>query len=120
MRVDNGDTDTASEKYRYERHSWPEIRNAADNRKMVVVPTACVEDHGYHLPIDVDIEIITNLCRETAATRNDTLVYPSVDNGYDPHHMNFPGTVTLRHETFVDTLMRHRRSLLNYSIRRFM
>lgn len=91
--------------YRYEKLSWPEIDAAAQEETLLVIPTACVEDHGHHLPIDVDIEIVTAIANKTAQQRSDTLVYPTVDNGYDPHHMHFPGTVTLHHETFIDTLI---------------
>lgn len=98
-------TNDAGEKYRYEQHSWPEINDAVDAGKLVLIPTACVEDHGHHLPIDVDIEIVSAICDRTAASREDTLLFPTVDNGYDPHHMHFPGTVTLQWDTFVDYLI---------------
>src|SRR6476660_9794599 len=40
---------------RYEEHTWPELRELAKREDLVVViPTATLEDHGYHLPIDTD------------------------------------------------------------------
>lgn len=92
-------------KYRYEKHSWPEIGKAAENGKMIVIPTACVEDHGRHMPIDMDIEAVKAISRRTASERDDTLVYPVVQNGYDPHHMHFPGTTSIQWETFVNHLI---------------
>ena len=91
--------------HRYERNTWEEIKEAVDEDRLVVVPTACVEDHGRQTPLDVDIEIVKAISRRTAADREDTLVYPVVRNGYDPHHMNFPGTTTLQWETFVNQLI---------------
>ena len=114
------DTNAAGDPFRYEKHSWPEIDAAAQEGKLILVPTACVEDHGHHMPIDVDIEIVTNLCRETAREREDTLVYPTIDNGYDPHHMHFPGTVTLRHETFIDTLIDIGTSLAHHGFEKIL
>lgn len=114
------DTNAAGEKYRYERHTWPEIDEAVADGKLLLVPTACVEDHGPHLPLDVDIELAGGVCRETAKTRDDTLVYPVVRNGYDPHHTNFPGVVSLHYDTFVSQLIDIGVSLAHHGFRKLL
>ena len=44
---------------RYEEHTWPELRELAKRDDLVVViPTATLEDHGYHLPIDTDARLV--------------------------------------------------------------
>lgn len=107
-------------KHRYERHTWPEIREAVDDEKMVIIPTACVEDHGHHLPIDMDIEAVKNISRKTAQEREDTLVYPVVQNGYDPHHMNFPGTTSIDWETYINHLIDIGTSLTHHGFKKIL
>ena len=43
--------------FRYEKLRWKEIDEAAQKNRVILIPIACVEDHGPHLPLDVDIAI---------------------------------------------------------------
>ena len=45
----------AATEYRYEKLTWPEINDAVDLRKVCIVPCGAVEQHGPHLPLDVDL-----------------------------------------------------------------
>lgn len=94
-------TNIAGEEYRYEKFSWPQHNDNVEEGKTVIVPTACIEDHGRHLPIDVDVECVTAVCDETAKSRDDVLLFPTIKNGYDPHHMHFPGSIALNRESFL-------------------
>ena len=87
---------------RYDRLSWPEINDAVEAGAMVLVPVAATEDHGHHLPLDVDRRIVEAVCERTARDRDDTLCFPTLDHGYLPHHMDFPGGITLGWRTFVE------------------
>ena len=48
-------TNRAREEYRYEKLTWPEINDAVDLGKVCIVPCGAVEQHGPHLPLDVDL-----------------------------------------------------------------
>src|SRR6478735_4475053 len=49
---------------RYEQHTWPELAElAARDDVVVVIPTATLEDHGHHLPIDTDVRLIEEVAR---------------------------------------------------------
>ena len=48
-------TSRASTEYRYEKLTWPEINDAIDLGKVCIVPCGAVEQHGPHLPLDVDL-----------------------------------------------------------------
>ncbi|WP_458187954.1 creatininase family protein [Haladaptatus sp. NG-WS-4] len=87
---------------RYDRLTWPEIDEAAEAGKTVLVPVGATEDHGPHLPLDVDRRIVEGICEPTVEDRDDTLLFPTIDHGYLPHHMDFPGGVTIGWKTFVD------------------
>lgn len=87
---------------RYDELTWPEVDEAAEDGAMAVVPVGATEDHGPHLPLDVDRRIVEAVCEPAVAARDDALLFPTVDHGYLPHHMDFPGGITIRWRTFVD------------------
>jgi creatinine amidohydrolase len=89
-------------KYRYAEMTWPECKAAADAGRVAVLPTGTYEDHGYHLPIDVDVVLATTICdRAVARIPDEAVLIPPVTHGYSPHHMDFPGNLTIGWETFV-------------------
>jgi len=94
----------------------PEIAAARDAGAVVLIPVGSTEQHGAHLPVDMDIVAATAVCARAAeqVTEFPVLVAPPIWSGYSPHHMENPGTITLRHETFtalltdvVDSIMHH-------------
>jgi len=84
-----------------EHMTWPEVE-AALNAGMTtaVVPCGAVEQHGPHLPLFVDAEHGTRLGGEVARRLGNALVAPTIRVGCSEHHLAFPGTVSLREETF--------------------
>jgi creatinine amidohydrolase len=90
-------------------------------RTVVVVPTGAIEQHGPHLPLDTDTFLCTSVA-DAAATRarkaGPVLVMPTACFGSSEHHMAFPGTVTLRPETFQATVAELCRSLARHGFRR--
>ncbi len=48
-------TSRAETEYRYEKLTWPEINDAVELGKVCIVPCGAVEQHGPHLPLDVDL-----------------------------------------------------------------
>ncbi len=105
---------------------WHNLRrselDALDRRTPVVVPVAATEQHGAHLPLGTDTIIIEAVVdRLDAAFDGRLLIAPTLAVGCSEHHMAFPGTLTLGHETFrrwvvdvVESVVRHgfRRILL--------
>src|ERR671937_1508339 len=85
----------------YERLSWPEVREVAERELVCLIPVATLEDHGPHLPIDTDLRITAEICRRAAATApEEILLLPAIPHGYSPHHMDFPGPITIAWDTF--------------------
>ena len=93
----------ASVKYDYAEMIWNEVRDAATQDRVALLPVATYEDHGPHLPVDVDVVLATEICRRAAARIPDEVVLaPPVTHGYSPHHMDFHGTITIRWDTFIN------------------
>src|SRR5215469_14894609 len=89
-------------KYRYGELTWPEVKVAADAGKVAVVPVATIEDHGRHLPIDTDVRLCVAVCEEAVSRAADRAVLvPPIIHGFTPHHMDFPGPITIGAETFI-------------------
>jgi creatinine amidohydrolase/Fe(II)-dependent formamide hydrolase-like protein len=62
---------------RYERLTWPEVRRAAGQDRVALVPVATLEDHGPHLPVDTDLRIVSEICRRAAAAAAFYLASPA-------------------------------------------
>jgi creatinine amidohydrolase len=110
----------------YGEHTWLELRALAGREDLVVViPAATLEDHGYHLPIDTDVRLIEAIARGAVERFNErqggaAMLFPTAVHGYTPHHMDFPGTVTLRWNVFVESLLDCARSLCRHGFDRIL
>jgi creatinine amidohydrolase len=90
-------------------------------RTVVVVPTGAIEQHGPHLPLDTDTYLcsrVVEAAAERASTTGPVLVTPTACFGWSEHHMAFPGTVTLRPETFRHSVAEICASLATHDFRR--
>jgi creatinine amidohydrolase len=99
-----------------------EIAAARDDGAVVLVPLGSTEQHGPHLPVDVDITCSTAVCRRAAeiAAGVPILVAPGVWSGYSPHHMDFPGSITLGAETFQAVVREVVGSIWHHGFRRIV
>lgn len=110
----------------YGEHTWLELRELSKRDDVVVViPTATLEDHGYHLPIDTDVRLIEAICRGAVTRFNKrddakAMLFPTAVHGFTPHHMDFPGTVSLRWNVFVEALLDCGRSLCRHGFDRIL
>lgn len=91
-----------AEPWRYEKLTWPEINQAVQAKKVVVVPIGSTEQHGHHLPLDVDVVCPTGIAHAAARLiPDDVLVMPPIVHGYTAHVMDFPGTINIHYEHFI-------------------
>src|SRR3954465_13619043 len=76
--------------------TWPEVNEAVLQRRVVLLPVGAIEQHGPHLPVDVDNRIVSWLCDEAARPRPDLLLsVPPIHYGFNEHNMGFPGTISV-------------------------
>jgi creatinine amidohydrolase len=92
----------AKTEYRYNRLSWPDMNDAIAAQKLVILPTGSTEQHGKHLPIDVDVFLCETVCLEVGKRAPDqVLVLPPVSYGLNLHHIDLPGTIHIEPEVFI-------------------
>ena len=88
--------------HRFENLTWPEVNDAVEKGLIPVLPVGTVEQHGPHLPIKMDLWTADSVANEAARRRPDRLVaMPVIPYGYTTHVMDFPGSITVHHETFM-------------------
>ena len=115
------DPEVVRAEHRYEKLTWPEINEAIAQNKVVVLPVGSIEQHGYHLPIDVDVRSANTICQLAgAASPEDMLVLPPFTYGYCNHVMDFPGTITIQPDTFVRALVDITTSLAYHGFKRIV
>jgi len=101
--------------------SWPEIRDIRNQVELVLLPVGSNEQHGPNLAVKMDIAASTAFCRRASARMAPRVaVAPPVPWGVSFHHMNFPGTITLSTETFVQVLVEVIASLHHHGFERFL
>jgi len=93
---------SASTEYRYNRLTWAEMNDAIAMEKVVILPTGSTEQHGRHLPIDVDLFLAESVCLEAGRRNPDKiLVLPPIAYGLNMHHIDFPGTIHIEPDVFI-------------------
>jgi creatinine amidohydrolase len=101
----------------------PELRTLGARDAIAVVPIGSIEQHGPHLPVQVDAllasEVARRAARRVAATKP-IVVTPTVWSGLAEHHMSLGATITLDFETFAAILRCICRSLVRHGFRRIV
>ena len=111
----------AATEYRYEKLTWPEINDAVDLNKVCVIPCGAVEQHGPHLPLDVDLVCPTGIAAGVGREIPDKLlVLPVVPYGYTGHVMDFPGTINNDFEHFMHHVLDITKSLAYHGFKKII
>jgi len=114
-------TSRAATEYRYEKLTWPEINDAVEMGKVCIVPCGAVEQHGPHLPLDVDLICPTGIANGAGqAIPDKVLVLPIVAYGYTGHVMDFPGTINSHYEHFMAYVLDVAKSLAYHGFKKIM
>ena len=92
------------------RH-WAQLRSdeiaamvAEADRWFVLQPIGAIEQHGDHLPVDVDVHCAQGVCEGVAARVERVVVAPPIWWGFSPGQTFKAGTLTLRSETLLHLL----------------
>jgi creatinine amidohydrolase len=101
-----------------------QLRERARQNAIVILPVASLEQHGPHLPVEVDSMLGETVAARTAvkvAERGESvLTLPVVWTGLSEHHMSFGGTITLDNAAFTAVIEGVVRSILRHGFRRIV
>lgn len=114
--------------YQWGTFTWSEIDKLDRDATIFVLPTGAIEQHGPHLPIDTDIFNSNSLVDAVAKNWNTAhqgdnsrvITLPPIWWGTSPHHKGYPGTVSLRIETFHNLLSDIFSSIIQHGFYRFL
>jgi creatinine amidohydrolase len=84
--------------------TWTDFAEADMARAIAVLPLAATEQHGPHLPLGTDTFIMEGYIEKVVARLPSelTVLFLPVQNcGFSVEHAEFPGTLTLPHETLI-------------------
>ena len=79
--------------------------------RTAIVAVGSIEQHGPHLPLNMDTLDGDELSRRIATELGDALAAPTIRPGCSGHHMEFPGTTTVPPEMLMDVIRSYCRSL---------
>jgi creatinine amidohydrolase len=109
------------EKILYADMSWPETDSAAKNKRVALIPVGSTEQHGPHLPTKTDVFIAERICIEVAMKkRSISFVMPVVSYGYNEHHLDFPATIHINHETLIRFVIDVGKSLAHHGFEKII
>ncbi|NIN53248.1 MAG: creatininase family protein [Nitrososphaeria archaeon] len=107
-------------KYNLQHMSWEEVEELRDKSGGVaIVPAGSTEQHGRHLPCGTDAFSAIGIANELGK-RVGALVTPPLWFGWSPHHMAYPGTITLRPEILVEVIVDICKSLVHHGFKRIV
>jgi creatinine amidohydrolase len=104
--------------YLYE-WTWAEVKAYLKKDSVIILPFGSTEQHGLHLPLGNDALVAIRLA-EDAARATKTIVAPPCWYGWSPHHMAYPGTISLVPETLTRLLYEVLRSLIFHGFKRLI
>ena len=102
-----------------QENSWKEIEEYLRGEKTVIIPIGSTEQHGPGLPLGLDSYVAISLA-EDVAKQTGTLLTPPIWFGDSPHHMAFPGTISIRTETLSEYIKDVIRSLVKHGFKNIL
>jgi creatinine amidohydrolase len=102
---------------------WEEYRDEIGQR-IIILPVGSLEQHGPHLPLNVDVVIPSSLAK-MVDEQLDAMVLPTIAYGYKSHPTSgggqlFPGTTSLNGMTLINLTLDILNETYRHGGRRFM
>lgn len=100
----------------------PELGELAEKNAVVLIPVGAVEQHGPHMAVGCDSFLAEWLAKRVAQglweKEIPAVVAPTLTVANSLHHMNFPGSMSLRPGTYMQVLQEWCRSIAAHGFRR--
>tara|TARA_B100001093_G_scaffold165097_1_gene157545 strand:+ start:1647 stop:2441 length:795 start_codon:yes stop_codon:yes gene_type:complete len=105
-------------------YTWEEAQDLSGLDPVVLLPLGAFEQHGKHLPLKVDEFMVNNIAKEAVRKSNqkktNAVVTPVIWSGFSPHHMDFPGTISVQDETLTNLIIDIVESLVKNKLERIL
>lgn len=102
-----------------DKMTWSQVKDYLADSDVALLPVGATEQHGLHLPLGTDALVGERLALD-ASEKTETVVVPALYYGWSPHHMAYPGTVTLKPETLVAVVRDVCHSLIYHGFRKII
>lgn len=101
--------------------TWEEVKDALETVKLAIIPIGAHEQHGPHMVESCDAVLATEMSKKLAEKLHPhVLVTPTINMGVSNHHINFPGTISLKPTTLLSVLEDMVQSLKHHGIMKFL
>ncbi len=82
--------------------TWSEVNECVKASRVILIPVGAIEQHGGHLPLDVDNVAASTVCQRAASQAPSLLLcMPTVHYGFNEQGLDFPGTVSITEDNFI-------------------
>lgn len=100
--------------------NWPQIRDLANGmEKIAIFPLGTTEQHGRHLPVDVDMRNCWEIALAVSA-RTNIPVLPGLAYGNSSYWTGWPGTLTLSADTLRKVIFEVARGVCDAGFKRLL
>ncbi|MEZ5081929.1 MAG: creatininase family protein [Bacteroidales bacterium] len=109
-------------KYLWAELTWPEAEEKLSTVDVAILPVGAIEQHGPHLPLDVDSFDADYLARRVAEACSDPkpLVLPLIPYGVSYHHNDFKGTISISNDALAKLVYEVGLSLARNGIKKLL
>jgi creatinine amidohydrolase len=103
---------------KWQELKWPAVRQL--NKDLpVVVPLGSIEQHGWHLPLCTDTTQVASIVEGVGEKLRDSALFlPVLWLGSSHHHLDFPGTLSIRPSLYSQVVQELANSVLSAGFRR--
>lgn len=101
------------------RLSFSEVAEVAKTNSVLLIPMGTVEQHGPHMPVNAD-NMVANFVASKALEKTAAFVAPGLNYGCSDVFRNFPGTISIRHDTLAQLLEEICEGYIASGFRRFV
>jgi creatinine amidohydrolase len=108
--------------YHWDQLSWPELQERLQQVDTALLPCGAIEQHGPHLPVDIDYFDAVHLAEAVAAACSEPrpFVLPPIPYGVSYHHEDFPGTLSVTNHNLANFIYDIGMSLARNGIRKLI
>src|SRR4051812_7678811 len=80
--------------------------NQEKGNKIILLPLGAIEQHGPHLAVATDTDIITEIAKSAESIIPDlVLLCPTLAFGSSDHHLAFGGTISISPELYTSVII---------------